>query len=68
METTIKLNKRSEELKMEWYDAEISISQGDMERSLKDLPALMKQLLEKQGHQVRRLEVSTELAKSRAGL
>jgi hypothetical protein len=68
METTIKLNKRSEELKMEWYDAEISISQGDMERSLKDLPALMKQLLEKQGHQVRRLEVSTELAESRASL
>jgi hypothetical protein len=61
METAIKLHKKSEELKMEWYDAEISLSEAD--RSLKDLPALIKKLLEKDGQQVRAVEVSTAFEK-----
>ena len=65
METTMKLTKQSPEWKVEWYNAEISFSED--KDALKDLPALMKQLLEKQGHKVRRVVLSTAFEKAVSG-
>ncbi len=59
MQTNMKL-KQSSERKMEWYETEISFSEADKERALKDLSGYMKELLEKQGHQVKRVLVTTE--------
>jgi hypothetical protein len=63
MATTLTLKRHSQDWKVERYEAEISISEADRDRVTNDLPGLMRDLLEKQGHQVRRVLLPTEFAK-----
>jgi hypothetical protein len=52
--------KSGGERKMEMYEIEIFFSAADKERVQKDLPGYMKDLLEKQGHTVNRVLVTSE--------
>jgi hypothetical protein len=56
--------KPKQEQKIESFELEISIAEADKGATPPDLPSFFKQQLEKQGHKVRRVVITTEVEKA----